>query len=274
MRIQKKHKEFIKTVLVHYEKNKRYFPWRDISDPYRVFVSEIMLQQTQTERVVEKYTQFIRKWPVVRALAKASLSEVIRNWNGLGYNRRAKYLHLAAGEIMSRFNGVFPNSPADLITLPGVGPYTAGAVSTFAFNLPNIFIDTNIRSVYIFYFFGGNSIRKNKITDMDIIPLMEKTLDLKNPRRWYYALMDYGFYIKKNFFNPSRYSSKYRVQTKFKNSFRQVRGSVVRYLTKNPNVLLEEMVSVLPHDAVRVGEAAEALVREGIVKEKEGLYYL
>ncbi len=145
---------------------RRDFAWRGISDPYAVLVSEMMLQQTQTQRVVAKFQEWMEAYPTVQDLAQASLSDVLSHWVGLGYNRRAVFLQKAAQEVCSKWDGVFPKSQEELLTLPGIGPYTAGAVSTFAFNQPNVFIETNIRSVYIWYFFGisGSSPKMTEVS--------------------------------------------------------------------------------------------------------------
>lgn len=134
---------------------KRDFAWRGIDDAYAVLVSEMMLQQTQTGRVVPKFDEWMAAFPTAKAVAEASLSDVLSHWVGLGYNRRAVFLQKACREVCEKWGGVFPRTKEDLQSLSGIGPYTAGAVSTFAFNQPNVFIETNIRSVFIWYFFSN-----------------------------------------------------------------------------------------------------------------------
>src|SRR3989338_7324816 len=142
-------KDFRSTVWKYWKEHGRHdLPWRLTHDPYRILVSEVMLQQTQVPRVIEKYKEFLKKFPTVRALAKASLSDVLKVWSGLGYNRRGKYLHDAAKEIVAVGN----IREALASSLPGVGPYTRAAVRVFAFNEPDILIETNIRAAYIHHF--------------------------------------------------------------------------------------------------------------------------
>lgn len=174
----------------------RSFPWRNVNDPYRVMISEIMLQQTQTYRVLPKYEQFIHEFSSFHSLAAASLRDVLSVWQGLGYNRRGKLLHEASQIIVTTYGGRLPDDQHVLVTLPGIGPATAASVSSFAFNKPTVFIETNIRSVFIHSFFSN----EEKVSDRQIMPLVAQTLDHRNPREWYYALMDYGVMLKKKCF--------------------------------------------------------------------------
>ena len=163
-------------------------PWRTTRDPYSILVSEIMLQQTQVERVKTKYTEFLAAFPTIESLASSLLTDVLRTWQGLGYNRRAIALKRCAEEIVSRYSGQFPRDTAELETLPGIGPYTARAVAAFAFGMAEPLIETNIRTVFIHFFFHG----RDRVSDREIMPLVARTLDRHNPREWYYALMDFG----------------------------------------------------------------------------------
>ena len=194
--------DFQKTILDYYREYGRSFPWRTTNDPYAILVSEFMLQQTQTERVVEKYNRWLEVFPTVDRLAGASLVQVLEQWIGLGYNRRARFLHQCAQVLVAEHNGVVPHEPETLQTLPGIGPYTAAAISTFAYNTPNTFIETNIRAVYIFFFFRDQT----AINDKDLFPHIKASLYTENPRLWYYALMDYGAELKKKVVNPNRKS--------------------------------------------------------------------
>ena len=152
---------FKKIIWEHYRTNGRRFAWRHVADPYKVLVSEVMLQQTQTSRVKVKYPEFIKQFPDFKHLANASTAEVLRAWQGLGYNRRALYLKKLAERVIKDFGGKLPRDPAILKTLPGIGAATAGSVAAFAFNSPTIFIETNIRAVFLHFFFAG----KNKVSD-------------------------------------------------------------------------------------------------------------
>src|ERR1700757_4849513 len=171
--------------------------WRRDTRAYYVLVSELMLQQTQVDRVIPKFEAFVRAFPDEQKLADATLGDVLRLWQGLGYNRRAKFLHEAAKRIVEL--GSFPSDEAELMALPGVGKNTAGAIVAYAFNKPALFIETNVRAVYIHHFFASHEL----VDDRDIRELLEKTIDRKHPREFYWALMDYGNYLKKQGVLPS-----------------------------------------------------------------------
>lgn len=240
------HARFKKVIRDYYCAHGRYtLPWRQTRDPYKILVSEVMLQQTQVDRVIPYYKRFLQKFSTVRALARAPLADVLKVWQGLGYNRRAKYLHEAA-----KLWGTVP-----LEELPGVGPYTAKAVRVFAFNKPEVLIETNIRAVYIHHFFP----RKKKVSDKELLRLIEATLDRKNPREWYAALMDYGSYLKQRFPNPSRRSVHHVRQKKFKGSDRQIRGAILKAHLKG------ESVSKLKFDKARIKKQLTALRAEGLI---------
>ena len=191
--------QFRTKIRKYYARHRRSFSWRNTSDPYRILVSEIMLQQTQTSRVKEKYPLFIKRFPTIRSLANSKVSDVLITWSGLGYNRRALFLKQATDIAVQKFGGHIPNSYDALRELPGVGPNTAGAILAFAFNKAMPFIETNIRSVFIHHFFP----HKKKVSDKEILPLVAATLDVKDPRNWHYALMDYGVMLKEKNPNPS-----------------------------------------------------------------------
>jgi A/G-specific adenine glycosylase len=229
-------KQFQSTVWAYYHQKGRHdLPWRmseaDSSfDAYKIMVSEVMLQQTQVARVVPKYQEFIGQFPSVTVLAMAPLGEVLKVWSGLGYNRRAKFLHLSAKEIVNEYDGTLPSTIKELISLPGVGINTAGAIRVYAFNQPTVFIETNIRSVFIHHFFMG----QGNITDQQILTVVQQTLDQEQPREWYWALMDYGSYLKQTVPNPNIRSQHYTKQSKFQGSRRQLRGQILRLLSHHP----------------------------------------
>lgn len=224
---------FVSSVHTFARTNFRAFPWRMTHDPYHILVSEIMLQQTQTDRVVPKYTEFLTTFPTVHALARAPLGDVLRIWSGLGYNRRAKLLHACAKGVVEQYKGTFPESYDQLLDLPGVGPYTAGAILAFAFNMPQPIIETNIRTVYLHHFYP----EEEGVSDRMLMAHIERTLDRKDPRRWYAMLMDYGSWIKKNHGNHNVRSRAYVKQTKFKGSARESRGAIIRALKDGPQTL-------------------------------------
>lgn len=218
--------DFKSIIWAHYHAEGRKLPWRYSPNPYTVLVSEIMLQQTQASRVIPKYEEFLVSFPDVESLAFARLADVLKVWSGLGYNRRAKYLHEAAKILVKKHDGKIPSQVEELEALPGIGSNTAKSILAFAYNIPNVFIETNIRSVYIHYFFRD----KKDISDAELLPKIKATLDTANPREWYWALMDHGVYIKKTFGNPSQASKHYVVQSRFDGSNRQLRGEVIRQL--------------------------------------------
>jgi A/G-specific adenine glycosylase len=226
---------FRKEVWKYYREHGRHdLPWRKTADPYRIMVSEMMLQQTQVPRVIEKYKEFLKEFSTVRALAKAPLSNVLRVWSGLGYNRRGKYLQDAAKAIVAAHKGRVPNGKEELLALPGMGPYTSSAVRAFAFDLPDILIETNVRAVFIHHFKElckpGLHNEDIKVSDDQIIPLAHEAAAGQDPRKWHWALMDYGVHIKKLYKNPARKSRHYVRQSKFEGSLRQVRGEILRHL--------------------------------------------
>lgn len=266
---QSKIRDFQKTVLNFYKKEGRHhLPWRTTHNPYRILVSEVMLQQTQVDRVIPYYKNFLKKFPTVKALASASLGDVLRAWSGLGYNRRVKMLHDAAKKIT--VYGNFPRDYETLVSLPGVGDYTARAVRVFAFNQPEVLVETNVRTVFIHHFFPRT---KRKITDQEIVPYMELcTHALKNPREWYAALMDYGTYLKKTHGNISRKSKAYVKQKPLKGSNREIRGTVLKMVVKKPQPLSELLE--LPFEKERIVEQLEVLRKEGLLKTHKGIFLL
>ncbi len=260
--------QFRKKVYTQYRKNRRDLPWRHTTDPYRIMVSEIMLQQTQVDRVVDKYDAFLKRFPTVQSLSRARLSSVVKVWQGLGYNRRAKFLHQAARAVVHEHGGRFPHTIEVLSTLPGIGQHTAGAILAYAFNLPVVYIETNIRSVYIHHFFP----KRRTVSDAELLPLIEKTLDRQHPRRWYSALMDYGTWLKKEHGNASRRSRHYTRQSRFEGSHRQVRGAIIRALSSTSRMSFEGLRRSTGIAAERLRPALDQLHRERMITRR-GAYY-
>ncbi len=225
-----------------------------------------MLQQTQTERVVPKYLAWMKAFPKPADLAEAPLSRVMELWSGLGYNRRALALRDAAAAIARR--GCVPDDEDGLVALPGIGPYTAGAVLAFAFGRAVPFIETNIRSVFLHRFFPG----EEGVSDRRIMALVEATLDRDDPRTWYYALMDYGVELKKAAGNPNVRSAHYARQAPFADSNRRLRGAILRHLGTAKEAGIEELGAALPFSLERIGEALGQLASERFVAEDEGRY--
>ncbi len=260
--LTKEEKHFVKTVSKHYKTAGRHdLPWRKTTNPYHILVSEIMLQQTQVARVIPKYKEFLKQFPTVQRLSAAPLGEVLRAWQGLGYNRRAKFLKLAAEVVTNEHKGIWPKTYEEILRLPGIGSYTAGAVMNFAYNLPVPLIETNIRTVYIHHFFKDTE----GVADNELLPIIERTLDTTNPRVWNWALMDYGSHLKETVGNVSRKSKAYQKQSNFKASNRYIRGIILRELTRcamTKTTLFKNLNSI---EKERVQQQLESLEREGMV---------
>ena len=258
--------EFRRTVLDYFRAYGRHdLPWRKTRNPYHILVSEMMLQQTQVHRVVSYFERWIKKYPTPHTLAAAPLSEVLGMWSGLGYNRRAKYLHDAAKIIAEHpKHPLLPVrgrteivSAEELRELPGVGEYTAKAVRVFAWNQPEVLIETNVRTVFIHHFFP----RARMVSDARLLPLIEAALDRGNPRQWYAALMDYGTHLKSTHPNPSRKSKHYTKQSKFEGSLRQVRGEILKTYVRDGN--LESLQKMFGE---KFSLAYQQLLDEGLVR--------
>ncbi len=220
---------FKKTIWAHYRcAGRAGLLWRHTRDPYAILVSEIMLQQTQVARAEEYYKKFLKTFPNFRALARARTSDVLAAWQGLGYNRRAMFLQRTAKIVTEQCGGALPNNREALESLPGIGKGTSGSLMAFAFNQPEIFIETNIRRVFIHFFFP----RRRKVTDVELERYIKSSVDKKNPREWYWALMDYGAAMpaagKAKKANPNRRSAHYKKQASFVGSDRELRGKIVR----------------------------------------------
>jgi len=265
---EKSIERFREIIYTFYREHGRDYPWRRTSDPYRICISEIMLQQTQTERVVNKYRQFITAFPGFDALTEARLEHVLALWQGLGYNRRALALIKIARIVVDEFNGELPDDVEILQTFPGIGITTASEIATFAFGKPAVFIETNIRRVFIYFFFSG----KVEVKDRDIFPLVEKTMDRSDPRNWYYALMDYGVMLKKAVPNPNRRSAHYTKQSPFQGSDRQIRGGILRILLARPHCTGVEISKELNARPDRVKKILKQLQREGFVQSSRGRF--
>lgn len=263
-------KKFVRTVRAYYRKHGRLLPWRETIDPYAIMVSELMLQQTQVDRVLPKYVAFLQQFPTVRALEQSPLKKIMLAWQGLGYNRRAVLLKKAAAIITKQYRGTFPGSVPELEDLPGIGPYSARAIAVFAYNQPHVLIETNIRAVFLHHFFP----RKRSVPDQALLPLIEQTLAGREVRTWYWALMDYGSYLKKTVPNPSRRSAHHTRQASFADSDRQLRGRIVAHLTQAPPQTIAQLVQVTAFSAARVRLCVAALIRDEIVETAHRRYQL
>jgi A/G-specific adenine glycosylase len=244
-----------------YNRHGRDFPWRKTRDPYRILVSEVMLQQTQVDRVSKKYGPFLERFPDIHTLDDAPLQEVLGEWRGLGYNRRCVALKRSARVIVEQHGGRVPDRIEDLLALPGVGPATAAGVLCFAFNTPAPYLETNIRNTFIHLFFQD----RDEVHDREILPLLEQSMDRENPREWFYALMDYGVVLKKKVGGLNDRSSHYVKQPTFEGSDRQLRGRILALLLERPLLTEQEVRTALSEGGVRVSRILKDLTREGFV---------
>lgn len=243
-------------------------PWRENVDPYAIMVSEIMLQQTQVSRVLPKFDQFIQQFPDITSLATAPLSAVLSVWNGLGYNRRARFIHEAAKQVQVQ-GGTLPRTQETLAALPGIGVHTAGAIMNYAYEVPTVYIETNIRTVYLHHFFAGVV---EPVRDTELLKVIGQTLDHEHPRQWHWALMDYGAYLKKTSSSVLMQSKHYKKQTVFKDSLRQMRGRIIKQLSFGPAAESILRPAVLADDRFEV--ALHALAREGLIECDKNIWCL
>ncbi len=259
---------FRRMVWKHYRTEGRHdLPWRQTRDPYRILVSEVMLQQTQVERVKGYYGAWLKLFPTARALAQAPLGEVLKAWQGLGYNRRAKMLHEAA-KVIAR-NG-FPGTAEELEQLPGIGHYTARAVMAFAHNADAVFIETNIRTAVMHHFFS----RQEAVHEKEVLAILEKAHPKGRSREWYAALMDYGAYLKRSGVRINGKAKGYTKQKAFAGSDRQARGGILKELAKGKATKMR-LLGLLGDD--RTDQLALQLAKletEGMVNRRGAMYTL
>ena len=260
--------QFRDVVWGYYHDHGRSMAWRDNPSPYAVVVSEFMLQQTQVSRVTEKFELFMRLWPDWAALAGAPQAEVVAAWKGLGYNRRALWLQGVAQRVVDEYSGHLPNDRTTLESFRGIGPNTAGAIMAYAFNAPIVFIETNIRRVFIHHFMGDGE----EIHDNELLPLIEESLDREHPREWYWALMDYGSYLASRVVNLNRRSRHYTVQSKFEGSRRQLRGKVLEALLQADQSLSELSAQIPTFDIADITSVLVELEAEGFLRQDKNQY--
>jgi len=273
--------EFQKIILSWYRKNGRHdprasrrasLPWRKTRNPWHILISEVMLQQTQVPRVLTKYPPFIRRFPTAQVLARVSLRDVLAEWQGMGYNRRAVHLRELAKTLVRKRSGKVPASIDELQSLPGIGPNTAGAIRAFAFDRKSVFVETNIRRVFLHHFFR----RRRNIPDAEILLAVERTLPARNFRRWYYALMDYGALALKSRPNPNRRSAHYTRQSAFRGSPRELRGKIIAALIRHgsvsPDALRGRVALLLGRrcPAKEFSAIVNRMMQEGIIVKQNG----
>lgn len=255
----------------YYRAQGRKMPWRRTRDPYRILVSEIMLQQTQVARVLKFYPKFIKKFSNFRVLARARTADLLRAWQGMGYNRRALALREIAKIVFQKYHSRLPCERAALESLPGIGKATAGAIRAFAWNEPEVFIETNVRRVFIHFFFPDRA----RVTDRALARYIERTLSRKNPREWYWALMDYGAMLGANeshagardrkTANPNRKSAHYRTQPRFSGSDRELRGKILQCSLKKKKISFGALAKETNEPTARIQAIAQALKRERFI---------
>lgn len=267
---KKKLQQIQKIVWSYYREHGRHaLPWRKTKNPYRILVSEVMLQQTQVARVIPKYKVFLQQFPTLESLARAPLRDVLVLWQGLGYNRRAKALHDLAVLVVTECKGKLPRDFDVLVTLPGVGPYTASAVCAFAYNVPRPMIETNIRTVFFHHLYAD----KKHVSDSELLLLADALLDTKNPREWYWALMDYGAFLKESGVRVNSTSKQYTKQSKFKGSDREVRGAILRVLTEGSTTEIN-LQKLTTFSLEKIQEQLIRLHKEGLVQKKRNQWYV
>jgi len=257
-------KKFHEKIFAWWKKNKRSLPWRETRNPYYIMISEIMLQQTQVSRSKEKYLEFIEKYPTIKELAEASVSSVLKSWSGLGYNRRALWLHEAANQIVTLKE--FPKTPEELQKLKGIGPYTSRSILIFAFNYDIATVDTNIRRILIAENFAKKDTKEKKL-----FIIAQKLLPKGKARDWHNALMDYGSLVLT--------SAKTGIKPKTANSNkskenRRFRGVIVKYLTRNSKVKKEQLVKDCNIPTEKIADILEDLIADGLVTKRKKYYTL
>lgn len=228
---------FVEKVRAEGERLYRDLPWRNLDDAYAVLVSEVMLQQTQVARVGKHWSRFMGMFPTVDALAAASTADVLAQWQGLGYNRRALALKRAAETCSAEHGGQLPDTAEELQALPGIGPATAAGVMAFAYNRPGVYLETNVRTVFLHELFPD----REKVSDRELWPLVADTCPADDARAWYYALLDYGAHLKSVVANPSRRSAHHTRQSTFEGSRRQKRAELVRVVLAEPGIDEDEL---------------------------------
>lgn len=251
----------------------RDMPWRTEPTLYYVLVSELMLQRTQVPRVLTKFAEFTAKFPDIESLARADLAEVLRSWQGLGYNRRAKYLHQAARLIAANPSAFTPSQETpvlrrELSTLPGVGAGTLGAIMNYVYEIPTAYVETNIRTVYFHHFYHSQT----GITDTELLACVDTTMDREHPREWFWALMDYGSELKRMHGARLDQSRHYRKQAPLKGSVREVRGQLIKTLASRPRSCGE--LAAMYRDDARFEPAVAGLQRDGLVVVIDGVMRL
>lgn len=267
---QKQIQKFRTKIRAFYRVHRRDLPWRRTHDPYKILVSEVMLQQTQVDRVIPKFNAFIKNFPTVKHLAAARTQDILALWSGLGYNSRALRLKRAAEDVVRIYSGRVPKDKTALVLLPGVGPYTAGAIRTFAFDLPDIYLETNIRTVLIHEFFS----KRKTVSDSELLEVARLVLPKKDWCEWYSALMDYGAWLKSKGKNQNSKVKNATKQSRFKGSNREVRGAIMKLLTQKGSISDNEKSLREKFSRERLSVALASMIKDGILQKSAHGYIL
>lgn len=279
---------FVDTVLRSGSEHYRDFTWRTNRDPYAILVSEVMLQQTQASRVVPYFDEWMSTFPDLESLADAPLQLVLSLWRGLGYNRRGLWLKQAAERTVAEHRASWSDGraelPADLkclLALPGIGPSTAAGIMAFGFGLPAVYLETNVRTVFLHELYAD----AQGVPDSAIVPLVERAMDEARGRgigvaEWYYALLDHGAFLKRTVPNPSRRSAHHATQSRFEGSRRQKRAWLLRAVMDEPGLGVDEYAARLARQEEDLGRQApsvadvtdiiDALTAEGLLAIEDG----
>lgn len=264
---------FQKKIFTWWGKHKRDLPWRHTYNPYHIFVSEVMLQQTQVNRVIFKYQEFVKRYPTIADLANSSIADILRMWKGMGYNRRALYLHRASNEVVSRYNGTFPSDLHSLLSLSGVGPYTARAIQVFAYRKDVAMIDTNIRKIITHVFFH-DIIQKDAI----ILDVARQLVPKGKAWQWHQALMDYGaLALSKVVLLQTHNRGEKKITVPFKQSDRYIRGKIlddVRVTSTRVNSLQKKYGIEYNISDERFIRVLSGLAKDGLIEVLKGIVCL
>jgi A/G-specific adenine glycosylase len=266
---------FTRVLFEWHKNNYRPMPWRKTHDPYKILVSEIMLQQTQVDRVRKKYVEFLKKFPTVSVLAAASLGDVLRVWSGLGYNRRAKYLHECAKQVVALYDGKFPKTFTELTLLPGIGRSTAGALLAFSFGQDTPMIDTNIRRILVRVFF-----KKIIPSDKELYVFAQLLIPKGKGRMWNYAMLDLGATqcTARGHSHVCPLLSLHGVvgdfaykkpQKQFKDSRRYYRGQILKLLVREHSLSVALLPKLLGKSKLEITDLLNDLKREGMIVERK-----
>lgn len=250
-------------ILSWYEKHQRDLPWRQDREPYHILVSEIMLQQTQVNRVIPKYKAWLKEFPTVQRLASAKTSEVLRVWSGLGYNRRALYLQKTAKELVATHKGIWPKTVKELKKLPGVGEYTARAIACFAFDEQIAVVDTNIRKVILTKFLQKANSRQQTVTDKKVQKIADQLLPKGKAYEWNQALMDYAGAVLRTAKVPLSRTK----QSPFRGSSRYYRGQTVKLLLQYHVLRITQLAKMLEKDRQFVEKLVKELEKDGFIQQ-------